>query len=92
MVFFLIQTCQFWQSSRTRLLRSIVWEHKKMIAGSLAQSNTRGVMHRAKLPVKLRENIMLLAWALALTLVLSLILFGCMFVAAYVADEISLTQ
>jgi hypothetical protein len=62
-----------------------------MIAGSLAQSNTRGVMHRVKLPVKLRENLVLLAWALVLTLVLSLILFGCMFVAAYVADELSLT-
>jgi hypothetical protein len=49
---------------------------------------TRGVMQRLKSPTeKLLSNVALLAWALVLAFILSLMLFGVMFAAAYVVDE-----
>ena len=45
-------------------------------------------MHRWKPPTeKLRSNVALLAWAIVLASVLSLMLYGAMLVGAYVVDE-----
>ena len=39
--------------------------------------------------VKLWDDAALLAWALVLAFVMSLVMFGCMLTAAYVADVLS---
>jgi hypothetical protein len=46
-------------------------------------------MRRVKLRIgTLMNNVALLAWALAVAFLLSLILFGALITAAYVADEL----
>lgn len=57
-------------------------------AARSALLDTRGAMHRLKPPTeKLLSNVALLAWALVLAFILSLMLFGVMLGAAYVVDE-----
>jgi hypothetical protein len=82
------------QASMERLRRiartdTIHVDYRAKPAGaSSALLQTRGVMDRLKLwTVTLRKNVGLLAWAVVMAFVMTLIMYGVMFAASYVSDK-----